>query len=116
MALLIAGTCTVSAQSLKNTAWKVFIGGEVNDTLTMHIQSDSSFVSGSNGEVLVRSTWKMSKDTITIRDYDGKYACQGQEGVYKVTVSSNEMTYVLINDACDGRAGAINGIKWTKVK
>jgi len=115
--LFIAGACKLQAQSLANTSWKTFVTAGLNDTLTMHFtSSDSSYVTLSSGEVVVRSVWKMSRDTITIRDYDGQYACQGQDGIYKLTITSDDILYTLINDACDGRAGAINGIKWQKVK
>ncbi|HXD77861.1 MAG TPA: hypothetical protein VN616_08630 [Puia sp.] len=99
--------------SMKNTNWKAFIE-QLNDSITLHIGTDSSYVSTSNGDVVVRSVFKMSGDTLMLSDYDGQYACTGMTGKYKTTFSEDVMTTVLIEDPCEGRAGSINNLKWRK--
>jgi hypothetical protein len=101
--------------SLKNTNWKVFIP-DLNDTITLHIKSDSSYVTTTTGEAVVKSVCKVSADTMFFTDYDGQYACPNATGKYKIALSddSNNLTLTLIEDACDGRANAINKLKWTK--
>lgn len=112
--VLMAAATNLNAQSLQNTAWKVYID-QIHDTITLHILKDSSFVTGSDGEVLVRSVCKVGKDTLSMRDYEGKYYCPDGEGVYKVEVSGNELSFFLVNDPCEGRTGSINGTKWIRV-
>lgn len=101
--------------SLRNTNWKVFIQ-ELNDTITIHIKTDSSFVTTTTGETVVRSTCRLSADTLFLTDYDGQYACPNVTGKYKISLSddANSMTLTLIDDPCDGRAGTINKLKWTR--
>lgn len=101
------------AQSLQNTSWKMYIG-EVNDTLTIHIGKDSSYVTDSGGEVVVRSLCKITKDTLNLLDYEGKYACPNDNGVYKITVMADALNFKLIKDSCEGRVGSLDGSKWIR--
>jgi len=105
----------LQAQSINNKNWKAFFAEPFNDTLTLHIQSDSSFVTLSNGEVLVRSSCKITGDIVTLTDYStGQYSCPDVAGKYKVNLSGDSFTLTLIEDACEGRAQALNGVKWVK--
>jgi hypothetical protein len=113
--ILLLGAGSTRAQSIVNTSWKLFIGGEVNDTLILHIKTDSSYVTNSTGDVVVRSTCKLSADTLFLNDFEGNYSCPGQ-GTYKYLVAGDNLTLDLINDQCQGRADNINGVKWTRVK
>jgi hypothetical protein len=102
--------------SLKNTNWKIFIP-DLNDTITLHIKTDSSYVTTSTGDAVVKSVCKISADTLFFTDYDGQYACPNATGKYKIDLSDdgNSLTLTLIEDACDGRANSINKLKWTRV-
>ena len=112
---LISARAQSQLPSLKNTNWKIFIP-DLNDTITLHIKSDSSYVTTTNGDAVVRSVCKVSADTLSFTDYDGQYACPNQTGKYKISLSddTNNLTLTLIEDPCDGRANAINKIKWTR--
>lgn len=99
--------------SMKNSTWKAYID-QLNDSITLHILNDSSFVTSGNGDTVVRSVCKMSGDTLLLSDYDGQYACPGVTGKYRVSFDSGVMTTVLIEDPCDGRSGSINNLKWRK--
>lgn len=111
--LLMTAVTNLKAQTLQNTSWKMWIG-ELNDTLTIHIGKDSSFVTDGAGEVVVRSVWKVTKDTVSLLDYEGKYACLNDKGIYKVGVTNDVMTFALISDPCEGRVNSLDGSKWIK--
>ena len=112
--LLVAAVTNGEAQSLQNTSWKMYIE-QLHDTLTLHLGKDSSFVTDGGGEVVVRSTFKMTKDTLNLKDYEGRYQCPGEEGIYKVAVIDDALNFTLINDPCEGRTGSLSGSKWVKV-
>ena len=102
------------AQSIDNTNWKAFID-PLSDTLTIHISGDSSFVTRSDGEVLVRSSFTIAGDTLTISDYGtGEYVCPDSKGKYSFKVNDDTLIFTLIDDSCEGRAGTLNGLKWFK--
>jgi len=115
IALSLAGAISLHAQSIKGTNWKLYID-ELHDTLTLHIKGDSSFVTDGSGEVVVRSLCKVSKDTITLKDIDGKYVCPDQAGVYTFAFIADTLTMTLVNDPCDNRSTSINGARWIRSK
>ena len=108
------GAIKLNAQSLVNTAWKGFFADPINDTLTLHYQKDTFYVTNTNGDMLVRSVLKISKDTMTVTDFDGQYMCPQSDGVYKYSINGDNLSFVLVSDPCDGRNG-ITQIKWTRV-
>jgi hypothetical protein len=113
--LLASSVFHLQAQSINNKNWKAYLAEPFNDTLTLHIQSDSSFVTLSNGEVLVRSACKITGDIITITDYStGQYSCPDVTAKYKINLNGDSLTLALIEDSCEGRAQALNGLKWIK--
>ena len=109
------GSATLSAQSLVNTKWKGFFGNPINDTITLHYQKDTFMVTNTNGETLVRSVLKISKDTMTITDIDGMYMCPQSDGVYKYSITGDNLSFVMVTDPCEGRNG-ITEIKWIRVQ
>jgi hypothetical protein len=110
-----AGAGRVQAQSLQGTAWKLYVDA-LHDTLTLHIAADTSYTTSSAGELIVRATCKVVKDTITMRDFAGQYACPDGEGVYRYTVEGDYLTFFLVSDPCSNRSEAINGTKWRKTE
>ena len=105
----------LQAQSINNKNWKAFFAEPFNDTLTFHIRSDSSFVTLSNGEVLVRTAIKITGDIVTLTDYStGEYSCPGVTGKYKINLSEDTFTLTLIEDSCAERGQALSGVKWIK--
>jgi hypothetical protein len=102
-------------QSLSNTNWKTFIGDPLNDSIILHIKLDSSFVTMSNGAVVVRSVLKVSGDTLSLDDYDGQYACPSMVGKYKFSRIEGLLSFILVDDPCDGRAQSLANAKWRKV-
>jgi hypothetical protein len=112
--LLTVVLVQVHAQSIRNTDWKTFIGDQLNDTLTIHIQKDSSFVTNSAGNVVVRSVCTISGDTLVLKDYEGEFMCPDSEGKYKFRINEGYLILNLISDPCDGRARSVDGVKWKK--
>lgn len=113
--LLASALSNLNAQSINNKNWKAWLAEPFNDTLTFHIQSDSSFVTTSSGEVLVQNKCKITGDTISITDYStGQYSCPDATGKYKINLSGDSFTLTLIEDACEGRGQALHGLKWIK--
>lgn len=111
---VVAGTSRLQAQpTLKGTAWKFYVDG-LHDTLTMHITADTSYTTTSAGEVVVRSVSKLQNDTLRIRDVGGEYYCPDGEGVYRITIEGDFMSFFLISDPCTNRSDALNGIKFRK--
>ena len=107
------GAINLKAQSLVNTAWKGYFGDPINDTLTLHYQKDTFYVTNTNGDMIVRSVLKISKDTMTVTDFDGQYMCPQSDGVYKYTINGDNLNFVLVTDPRDGR-NAITQIKWIR--
>src|SRR5580704_10676171 len=101
--LCILGIFETQAQTLTNTAWKGYFGDPINDTLTIHYLKDTFYVTNRAGDMLVRSTLKISKDTMSITDFDGQYMCPQSDGVYKYSISGDNLSFTLVSDACDGR-------------
>jgi|SRR6185437_748826 len=101
--------------SLKNTVWKFYVQA-LGDTLTMHFDADTSWSTSSSGEMIVRSLWKESKDTLRINDVDGTYPCHDGEGVYRFAIDGDNMSWLLLSDPCSDRAGALSAMKFIRKK
>jgi hypothetical protein len=123
-AILITGLCCLTslmfhlqAQTINNRNWKTFIADPLNDTLTFHFRSDTSFVTNGMGETILQTNARIVKDTLTLSDYGtGQYSCPDTKGVYKINLQGSSFTLILLGDPCEGRAHALDGIKWNEVK
>ena len=112
LASIVSNVC---GQSINNRNWKAFFPDEINDTLTLHIHSDSSFVTNSKGEVMLRTNCIIKADTLTLSDYgEGEHTCPNALGKYKINLNGKSLMFSLIDDSCDGRAHALDGVKWTE--
>jgi hypothetical protein len=110
---VISVTSQLHAQSINNRNWKAFFADPLNDTLTLHIHSDSSFVTTSSGQVMLHTNCMILADTLTLLDYPtSEHACPDSKGKYKITVNGNSFTMTLIDDPCEGRAQILNGRQW----
>ena len=113
--------CAVSAmsylhaQSIINKSWKTYIADPINDTAILHIYADSSVITNSKGNVMVRNHCKITGDTLSIVDYGTEeQGCPDMKGKYRISVTGDSFTLTLINDECDGRSQALAGRKWTE--
>lgn len=116
--IFIGGSSGLQAQSLSNslkgTKWKFYVES-LRDTLTMHIGVDTSFTLSSSGDLIVKSVSSMRNDTLRIRDFSGEYYCPDGEGVYKVSLEGDYLTFFLITDPCRNRGEVLSGMKFRKV-
>ena|SRR5688572_1348546 len=113
--LFASAMSVINAQSIGNRSWKTYISQPINDTVTLHLYSGSSHLMNSQGEIKVRSHCKINGDTMTILDYGTEQmGCPDMKGVYKINLSGNSFTLTLIEDPCEGRAGALINRKWTE--
>jgi hypothetical protein len=113
--LLLTSVAGLHAQSLKGTSWKLYVD-ELHDTLTFHVGADTSYTTDGSGEVVARCLSKISRDTLTLRDIDGKYACPGEDGVYTYVFLADGLTLNMVSDPCTNRSNSINGVKWVRGK
>ena len=54
---------------------------------------------------------------MTLTDFStGEYSCPDATGKYKIELSKdgNSLTLTLIEDPCENRGQALNGLKWIK--
>jgi len=109
--------CKIRAQSVNNKSWKTYIDAPINDTAIFNIHSDSSFISNTAGQVMVRHRCQVTGDTLTIEDFTtDQQGCPGIKGTYKITCSGESFTLTLISDPCDGRSHALSNRKWIEAK
>jgi len=107
----------IHAQSINNRDWIAAFGNPINDSLTLHVRSDSTLVTNSHGDVIVHTSFTIKGDTLTILDQgSGEHECPDAKGTYKINLAGNTFTLTLIDDACEGRGQALNGVKWAEVK
>src|SRR5438477_3629106 len=87
------------AQAIDNRNWKAYLEAPINDTVTFHIHSDSSFVTNSNGEVVIRVSCTIAHDSLIIVNQDGaEHGCPDQKGKYKIDLKENSFKLTLIED------------------
>ena len=64
---------------------------------------------------MVRTNCMITADTLTISDYgEGEYVCTDTKARYKINLNGDSFTLTVIDDACGGRAQALDGKKWTE--
>jgi hypothetical protein len=77
---LVTTLSHLHAQSIDNKNWKAYLDAPINDTVTFHIHSDSSFVTNSNGEVVIRIRCMIAGDTLTMVNQDAEeHGCPDQK-------------------------------------
>ena len=105
------------AQSIDNKNWKAYLDAPINDTITFHIHSDSSFLTNSNGDIVIRLQCAIASDTVSMVNKDGEqHGCPDQKGKYKINIKDGDLILTLIDDPCEGRSRALHGVKWKAVK
>lgn len=114
--VLFASASCLHAQSIDNKNWKAYLDAPINDTVTFHIQSDSSYVTNSNGDVVIRMRCFIAADTLTIINQEAdEHGCPDQKGKYKINFKGKSFVLTAIEDACEGRAHALQSVEWNLV-
>ena len=119
--VLTLSICLVSilprtyGQSIDKKTWKAYLDAPINDTVSLHLNSDSSFMTNSSGQIVIRVSCTIAGDTITIVNQEAdEHGCPGQKGIYTINFNDKGFTLTLVNDACEGRAHALAGVTWTE--
>ena len=112
---LCAITSHSYSQPIRNTQWKAFIPA-LSDTIKLTFLNDSCQVKNGVGDVLVRSVFSISGDKITVKDYEGQIACLSVEGQYSYHQKDSTVVFSVLQDLCNGRVAAFDGVIWTNVK
>ncbi|HEV8508027.1 MAG TPA: hypothetical protein VGQ53_21640 [Chitinophagaceae bacterium] len=113
---LICIACFVGqSQSIDSRNWKAHLPAPINDTVTLHLNSDSSFIANSDGQVVIRMSCMIVGNTLTLVNQDpGEHGCPDQKGTYAINYKGKDFTLSLISDPCEGRSHALAGVIWTE--
>ena len=68
-------------------------------------------------KVMVKARYAIAGDEITLTDESGPMACEAAQsrGIYRWTLANDTLTFAVISDPCEGRAGDLPRA-WTHVK
>jgi hypothetical protein len=103
------------SQSIDNKNWKAHLPVPINDTVTLHLNSDSSFITNSEGQVVIRMSCMVNGNTLTMVNEDpGEHGCPDQKGIYTINFKGNTFVLTVVSDACEGRAQALAGVLWSE--
>ena len=84
-----------------------------NDTWTATCK-DGKVTAKRNGELAVEGTYKATKDEVEFKDVSGPLATPNDKGgKYKWKLDGKKLTFTKIEDAAEGRAGALTSGAWT---
>jgi hypothetical protein len=76
----------------------------VTGPLTATFDADGTFRITEKDQVVVTGTYRVSNDRIWISDKEGRYACaQSGPGEYQWKSESDRLSFVRIDDDCEGR-------------
>ena len=85
-----------------------------NDTWTVTCK-DGKVTVKRNGELAVEGSYKATKDEVEFKDVSGPLATKDDKGgKYKWKLDGKKLTFTKIEDAAEGRAGALTSGAWTK--
>ena len=118
--ILITGFICVASlvsqsQSIDNKNWKANLPAPINDTVTFHLNSDSSFIANGEGQVVIRMSCAVNGNTLTmVNQNPGEHGCPDQKGTYTINFKGNDFTLSVVSDPCEGRAHALAGVIWTE--
>jgi hypothetical protein len=113
--ILLITFSAVPAQSVQNTAWRAYYR-PLSDTITLYLLTDSSSLVSTTGTRLLLSTFKLSGDKITFKDYGGINACPSDlPGSYHISQMADTLTLTMDEDPCDGRGNFFLIKKWIRI-
>jgi len=100
--------------SVLHTKWKTYYL-PITDTVTVTFGADSMAVTTSTGVALLRSTFKLANDVLTLHDYGGENMCADLAGTYHVRVMDDTLILIMDEDPCDARGGTLMAKRWIRV-
>ena len=81
------------------------------------LDTDGRFTTKHNGELVVEGYYTLQADHITFTDERGPRACLGPtggSGTYGWALVAGQLTLVVIEDACPGRAAVLSSQPWAR--
>src|SRR3954454_816541 len=115
--LLIVLTIFSAKAQLSNTHWKGTIQGDETIDVVFHFSNDTLKVENiADASMLEVLTYAAKDSLISFKKVYGQSNCDETIGQYMYAIKENEITFMLVNDACEQRSGVLNNSKWTKVQ
>ena len=82
---------------------------------TVSFESDGKMSVSREGEIVVEGLYTVEKDRITLTDKRGPMACiDAGPGKFQWKFDGKALTFKLIEDTCEGRAGALTSRPLTR--
>jgi hypothetical protein len=111
---LMALAVQSNAQSILNTTWKTYYL-PITDSITVRFGADSMTVRTSTGAALLKSTFNLKKDILTLHDYAGLNMCADLLGTYHVRIMADTLILIMDEDPCDARGGTLIAKRWIRL-
>ncbi len=90
-------------------------GAYSSGEFTITFYDDGSHSVSVNDNVVVKGSYTVREDQITLIDKEGQYACDmSKPGKYRWKVEEKTLKFEKLEDECDGRASALTGQAWVK--
>lgn len=106
-ALALGGSCAVHAQSGPSGMFR-------SGVVTVEFTSDGKATFTNPRGLLIAAAYRVTADTIELRDEAGPAACPNEAGRYLWRIDGDSLRFRLIEDACGGRRAAL-ATTWTRV-
>ena len=111
---LMALSMRPTAQSILNTRWKTYYL-PMTDTIMIRFGADTMAVRTSTGAALLKSTFTVKKDILTLHDIGGLNMCDDLLGTYHVRITADTLILIMDEDPCDARGGTLIAKRWVRV-
>lgn len=100
--------CALSAAGL-SAADKLPTGTFVSGDWAVTFSPDKTYHVTQNGDVVVEGTYSVAHNQAVFKDTQGRYACSASDGKYTWKLEANALTFVKVEDDCNGRVGVLTG-------
>ena len=102
LALVVSATRLPAADGLPTGT---FVRGEWGVTFS----ADKTYHVTQNGELVVEGTYSGNHNQAVFQDTGGQYACSASDGKYTWKLDGDSLTFVKVEDDCNGRIGVLTG-------
>jgi hypothetical protein len=82
-----------------------FVSGDWGVTFS----ADKTYHVTQNGELVVEGTYTVAHNEAVFKDTQGRYACTASDGKYTWKLDGNALSFVKVEDDCEGRIGVLTG-------
>lgn len=106
-AVALGGSCVVHAQSGPSGIFR-------SNAVTVDFTGDGKATFTNSRGLLVAAVYRVTGDTIELRDESGPVACPNEVGRYIWKIDGDTLRLGLVNDACAGRRNAFAAV-WARV-